>query len=62
MANEMVVCTLEKAQVRVVSAVSKKGNEYEMFQCVLNGKVINLCFVTAEHELALLKAGYDLDK
>ena len=62
MANEMVVCTLEKAQVRVVSAVSKKGNEYKVFQCVLNGKVINLGFVTAQHELTLLKSGYDLEK
>lgn len=60
MANQNVV-VLKGAEVRVVTAVSQKGNAYKAFECEVNGKVIRLGFVSAQNELALLKAGVVID-
>lgn len=52
---------LKGAEVRVISAVSSKGNAYKAFEVEVNGKVMRLGFVSAQHELALIKAGIRLD-
>ena len=58
MANEKVIAFIDNAKCEVVEAVSKKGNTYKVFRLIYGkDKSINLGFVSAQQELALLKSG-----
>ena len=62
MANENVEKSipLKGAQVFVKTALSQKGFPYSYFEIVVNGKSVRAGFVGASEELALLRAGIDV--
>lgn len=55
--NEKVFARVENCAIKVVERTAKSGKPYSVVVAVVNGKDVQLGFVNAYTELALVKAG-----